>query len=458
MLTYSPTKILCLISLLVTGCSLVVVACEPSISTEFPAAATEPPVPTQDCINSITELVTQISDPNNMPQFLDIGERKTEISAFDNNFCYQDFEKAMIVWSQNTGSVILRAIPRDKWLALGGGKGSLGYPTKNDHSKCGTNPFEANCDEFQNGSIYWNPGTEAYAVSGAIRDKYIEIGSAALGIPTTDEWGTIDGIGRFNHFERGSIYWSPTTGAYEVHGPIRDRWANTNPDPGWEASYLGYPISDVITISDQLQFSRFQNGVIIYSQDKGAVDIKIDRNIPNYGIVLDSFEITQTRSLNDDTDYVSFAVKLPIQKEVVAPLPKSMGNVDNGLHYIDLWVAPIAVQDPNSLIPFNYTIVNKSDGDNIFVTLLQKTASKAADTYIAGLSTLVDPLINFLKGKCDGVVAADNFAPTGLMLEGWTSNANGIYFKRIKYPGGDAPALCNTNNSEYYVTWVIFKL
>jgi uncharacterized protein with LGFP repeats len=83
----------------------------------------------------------------------------------------------------------------------------------------------------------------AREVHGAIRAKYLALGAEAsvLGYPTTDETGTPDGIGRFNHFEGGSIYWTANTGAWEVHGLIRGFWAAN----GWERNpNLGYPISD----------------------------------------------------------------------------------------------------------------------------------------------------------------------------------------------------------------------
>jgi hypothetical protein len=83
----------------------------------------------------------------------------------------------------------------------------------------------------------------ACEVHGAIRDKYLALGaeSSFLGYPTTDETGTPDGIGRFNHFQGGSIYWTPNTGAHEVHSLVRDLWASQ----GWERNAaLGYPISD----------------------------------------------------------------------------------------------------------------------------------------------------------------------------------------------------------------------
>ena len=45
---------------------------------------------------------------------------------------------------------------------------------------------------------------------GDIRNKWLSIGGASsvLGQPLTDELTTPDGIGRFNHFQGGSIYWT----------------------------------------------------------------------------------------------------------------------------------------------------------------------------------------------------------------------------------------------------------
>jgi hypothetical protein len=83
----------------------------------------------------------------------------------------------------------------------------------------------------------------AFEVHGAIRDKYLALGAEAsiLGYPRTDETGTPDGVGRFNHFQGGSIYWTPGTSAHEVHGLIRDRWASL----GWERNpQLGYQVTD----------------------------------------------------------------------------------------------------------------------------------------------------------------------------------------------------------------------
>ena len=69
-----------------------------------------------------------------------------------------------------------------------------------------------------------------------------------------------------HHFQGGSVYWSPATGAHEVHGAIRDRWAEL----GWENSALGFPTSDEYGI-DGGRRSDFQNGSITWTPSGGAV-------------------------------------------------------------------------------------------------------------------------------------------------------------------------------------------
>src|SRR5262245_49425731 len=101
----------------------------------------------------------------------------------------------------------------DKYAALGGGSGFLGQPTTSEQD---FPDRSARYRHFQGGSIVWSPQTGAYEVHGAIRDKYATLGWARglLGYPLTDESTTPDRIGRYNHFQGGSIYWSPQTGAY----------------------------------------------------------------------------------------------------------------------------------------------------------------------------------------------------------------------------------------------------
>jgi hypothetical protein len=155
---------------------------------------------------------------------------------------YRHHKGGSIYWSPGSGAHEVHGAIRAKWAALGWERSFLGYPRTDE--TVGKDPrAEGRFNHFQGGSIYWHPQAGAFEVHGAIRAKYLELGAEAglLGYPTTDETATPDRVGRFNHFQRGSIYWTPSTWAHEVHGLIRNYWAAH----GWERNpQLGYPITD----------------------------------------------------------------------------------------------------------------------------------------------------------------------------------------------------------------------
>ena len=154
-----------------------------------------------------------------------------------------------------------------KYQALGGAGGLLGQPT---NEECICPDAVGHFRHYQGGSIYWHPLTGAFEVHGAIRQKWSSLGweKSFLGYPTTDESGTPDGIGRFNHFQGGSIYWTPKTDAHEVHGAIREKWASL----GWERSFLNYPTSDEMA-ADGGRLGQFQRGTIYWSPATGAHEV-----------------------------------------------------------------------------------------------------------------------------------------------------------------------------------------
>jgi hypothetical protein len=124
---------------------------------------------------------------------------------------------------------------------------------------------------FQNGIVYLLPPAAPCWVHGAILDKYLAIGGekSVLGYPITDERTTPDGIGRYVHFQDGSIYWTYATGAQVVRGEIRNKWAAL----GWERGWLGYPTSDEIGFTEDGRISQFQNGNIYFWPDTGAIEL-----------------------------------------------------------------------------------------------------------------------------------------------------------------------------------------
>lgn len=163
---------------------------------------------------------------------------------------------------QYAGMHVCGAI-RDKYYALGGPWGSLGMPTTNENLLSG-----GAFSHFQHGSIYWSPSTGAHAISGPIRDRWSQLGweNSSLGYPTTDRIATPNRAGAYNHFTGGSIYWSQATGAWEVTGLIRDKWAAT----GWENGPLGFPTSGRNGTAQPNSFHQtFERDAVMY-QAAGA--------------------------------------------------------------------------------------------------------------------------------------------------------------------------------------------
>jgi hypothetical protein len=146
-----------------------------------------------------------------------------------------------------------------KYLAMGGCSSVLGAPTA---AEVVTPDSVGRYSVFATGSIYWTPDLGAHEVHGLIRDAWATLGweAGALGYPTSDESATPDGIGRYNVFQHGSIYWTPQTGAHEVRGRIRDAWAAA----GWESGVLGYPTSNEYAVTGGRR-SDFQHGFITWT-------------------------------------------------------------------------------------------------------------------------------------------------------------------------------------------------
>ena len=197
-----------------------------------------------------------------------LGLPKTDETQISDKMkgCFNHFEKGSIYWTPETGAHEICSSIYDKWAQLGWETGILGYPVSGEY----TAPDKiGRFSHFQGGSIYWTPKTGAHAVSKQLRDKWEQLGweTGILGYPTSDTTDIADGKGKFNHFEKGSIYWTQATGVYEIHGSIYEKWAQL----GWETGYLGYPVSDEYTAPDKIgKFSHFQGGSIYWTPETGA--------------------------------------------------------------------------------------------------------------------------------------------------------------------------------------------
>ena len=120
---------------------------------------------------------------------------------------------------------------------------------------------------FRSGSVLWSPATGARSVHGAIELAYDRAGGPAsrLGLPTTHETPTPHRTGAFHHFQGGSVYWSPSTGAHLVVGGVRDTWAAH----GWEDGPLGFPRSGEVARGPGVR-ADFEGGAVLWSPSTGA--------------------------------------------------------------------------------------------------------------------------------------------------------------------------------------------
>ncbi|CAM5418832.1 hypothetical protein [Corynebacterium variabile] len=167
-----------------------------------------------------------------------------------------EFVNGFIYWHPTTGAHPVTTHFSTVWARNGWEAGRLGYPTTDE---LGLSDGIGRKQSFQRGHIYGSLAGLA-SIEGLIYDKWVATGAEGgpLGYPTTDEASTPDGVGRFNRFVGGMLYWHPTHGAHPITGDILDQWA----DQGYEGGNLGYPIEDAQT-QDSIKYEqKFSGGSI----------------------------------------------------------------------------------------------------------------------------------------------------------------------------------------------------
>jgi uncharacterized protein with LGFP repeats len=161
------------------------------------------------------------------------------------------------------GFTVIGAIA-DRWRALGGANGFLGQPLTDEQDSARGGRYNL----FQGGAVYWTPSTGAHGVWGAIRDRWTATGAewGVLGYPKTDEVATAGRPGAVNLFEGGSVYWSASTGAHAMYGAILQAWGSQ----GYEGGRLGFPVTGEFASPDGTK-QEFQGGNIVWTPERGAV-------------------------------------------------------------------------------------------------------------------------------------------------------------------------------------------
>jgi len=175
----------------------------------------------------------------------------------------QTFHGGTIYWSPATGAHAVHGLILARYQALGGPSSLAGFPTTDEQAVTG-----GRASTFTGAAIYWSPGTGAHEVHGLIRDHYLALGGPGsfAGLPTSDEQAVVGG--RASTFTGATIYWSPGTGAHEVHGAIRSAYLSY----GGPGSPLALPTSDEQPATAGRQ-NTFQHGSITYNTTTGTTTV-----------------------------------------------------------------------------------------------------------------------------------------------------------------------------------------
>ncbi|MGY2129213.1 hypothetical protein [Blastococcus sp. SYSU DS0617] len=180
--------------------------------------------------------------------------------------CFQYFERGSIYSSAGGGTrTVLEGAIQRTWAAYRWESGPLGYPATDQrcqHWGCS--------QQFTGGAVYLTKdGTKVVwgAIYAAWTNERQE--SGPLGLPVRGEICGLVKRGCFQEFQRGSMYWSPTTGAHRVNGKILTAWGKQ----GFERGSLGYPTSAPVVSSKGIT-QRFQGGTLVQASGTGTVTRK----------------------------------------------------------------------------------------------------------------------------------------------------------------------------------------
>jgi hypothetical protein len=204
---------------------------------------------------------------------------------------------------------------------------------------------------------------------------------------------------------------------------------------------------------------------------------------------MQDFQILNTRSRHEDTDFVTMAVD--VNGQTHGPVTVSMGDLNNGTFNPNISIGPIRVGEDLPSVVVHYSIANMGHGDpSAIESKLQQLANQAiqfggtelqqwldgqipqpdpSDPVTVVLAVVAPVVINilitagekiannFVDGliaaffaDCDGLCVFDNILIRPQDIAGFL--ATGQHQETRTYPGSNSPSGCG-NNSEYQVTW-----
>ena len=191
----------------------------------------------------------------------------TEVCGLAKSGCYQAFENGYIYWSPGTGAHGIYGDIFSRWFKRGTEWGVLGYP-KSDIETLDGGVLR---QQYENGYIYWTEEAGAWDISGGILAKWKELGSESswLGYPTSGEQKNEAGM-IYQTFEHGVIYWDVKTGAWVLSDFASARWEALRGFNSKLGQVLGNGVCGLVKNGC---YQPFKTGNIYYTEETGAWDV-----------------------------------------------------------------------------------------------------------------------------------------------------------------------------------------
>ena len=121
-----------------------------------------------------------------------------------------------------------------------------------------------------------------------------------------------------------------------------------------------------------------------------------------YNFTLESFRITDTLSVHNDTDFVSISVKIGDHPPITLA-NQINGQLNNGVHNVGLSIPNLEV-GPDTVVAFSYSIVNSGHDKDKIEQALNKVVSAASSKAVAAGAALVGTAVGGPLGTLLAIV------------------------------------------------------
>jgi len=179
---------------------------------------------------------------------------------------FQVFQGGRIFTSSGTGTHEVLGSIDARYRVLESARGALGLPTSGATPITGTDGLQ---QRFEHGRITSSEEHGAYATLGRLGDRWLALGGATgvLGFPIRG-MRDLEGVrGHYQRFENGRLCSSPTAGAHWMGRQIEAAYV----DRGGEAGRLGFPTADEVVLDDGRLQVAFERGTLTYDPETGEV-------------------------------------------------------------------------------------------------------------------------------------------------------------------------------------------